>query len=306
MPKPNLGGQAVLEGLMMQTPEKMAIAVRCRNGSIVLLKDSTIHYLSAGKFGRIPVLRGIIAVMQSIFAGFRALEVSSKIFLQDAEKPDDNSSKTDLQQSENAPLSSLTAYIATIVFLITIYMLVIFPGSFLKILSIESLSTSALFPFYESLLSLVLIILYLLAISFIPEVYRTFQYHGAEHKVINAYEQNVDLSLDAIRQCSRFHPRCGTLFLFYSFIIGMLGFSFLPKDGPIWFHVLARIFSLPLILGFSFEFLAYLDKKSGRFAKFLVAPGLVIQNLTTREPEDTHLEVGLHALLALLEDSTFQ
>ena len=307
MPKHNLGGQAVLEGLMMQTPEKMAIAVRCRNGSIVLFKESLQHYLSENRISRIPVLRGMMAVWLSILTGLRALDYSSKIYLYDAEKLNKYQGMKNVSQPEIvSPSFSSAHHIVATVFLLSMCILFIIPGSLLKVFFPKLFSTLNLLSLYEPFIILALIILYLFAISLIPEIYRAFQYHGAEHKVIHAYEQNLDLTIDNIKQCSRYHYRCGTLFLFYSFIIGMIGFSFIPQEAPIWLHTVIRMLALPLVAGLSYEFLAYLDKKDSLFGKVLAYPGIVFQNLTTREPEDTHLEVGLSALLALLEDSTFK
>jgi uncharacterized protein YqhQ len=303
MPKQHLGGQAVLEGLMMRSPEIMAIAVRRRDGSVALLKDPMKKTASGWTIHRIPILRGLPALLQCILLGFKALDYSSKIILCDTqnqppERFNDRSRFTDMSPG------SLLLALASILAALALFF--ILPHGLLKTFKHVCFFNNPTFLFVEALLSLFLVALYTFAISFIPEIRRAFQYHGAEHKVIHAYEKNLSLTLDNVRPCSRFHHRCGTVFLSYVFLTGIIAFSFISPNVSLWITVLIRILLLPLIAGLSFEMIAYLDKTENRLAKTLALPGILFQQLTTREPNDDQLEVGITALNAALEDSAFR
>lgn len=303
MPKQHLGGQAVLEGLMMRSPETMAIAVRSKDGSVILLKDPMHKVTSRLKIHRIPIVRGLPALFQSVLLGLKALDYSSKIVIQETsnQKKQTELSNTRFRLPGASPGSLLLA-LATM--LIAVGLFFILPYFMLKSFANNYVLTPRALQLIEAMLSIFLVGLYSIAISFIPEIRRTFQYHGAEHKVIHAYEKNLSLTLDTVRLCSRFHHRCGTVFLFYVFFTGMIAFSFISPNVPLWLNASVRVLLLPLIAGLSFELIAYLDKTDNRPAKILALPGILFQLLTTREPSDDQLEVGLTALHAALEDSS--
>lgn len=272
-----IGGQAVIEGVMIRNKEKFAVAVRLPNGTINIKKDASTFF---PKIFNVYFLRGIVGLGYTIYDGLRALSWSSSQNLGEEEKL----SKKEL----------IGTIILSLLFSILIFVAIPF-------FSAHFLTTSNwLFNLLDGIFRAVLFLGYLFAISFLQEVKTLFQYHGAEHKAIACHEQKKELTVENARQCSRFHPRCGTTFLFLIILLSIGAFSFIA--GPWWIKLAGRLLLLPAIAGVGYE----LIKLSGKYRKnllvrFFIAPGLWLQRVTTKEPSDKQLEVGIASLKAVLE-----
>jgi len=276
-----IGGQAVVEGVMMRSPSMFAVAVRDEKGRIVVKKEKLDSVASRLRFFRLPFFRGMLALYESLALGFKALFWSAGA----ASDEQDKFSKKDF-------------FIAVFFALFfAVAMFIIIPFYLTAFLTKEN---SFLFNLVDGLIRIAFFVAYIAAISLMKDVRVMFQYHGAEHKAVNAFEAGEELSVMNVRKHSTVHMRCGTSFLIIVFIIAVFVFSVVPSDD--WaVRILSRVVLLPVIVGASYEFL----KLSSRFRKFgvvrlLFLPGLLLQGMTTKEPDDRQLEVSIAALKALL------
>jgi len=270
------GGQAVIEGVMIRSKKHMVICVRQPNDEI-LTKTEEIKSLSERyKVLKLPFLRGIVALFETLYLGIKGLYFSANATLEEEEK---------LSPKEIA--LSVVLALALAIFLFSV--LPFFLANLLKLGRVVSIIV-------ESVIRLGILLLYLASISLVEEFRRVFQYHGAEHTAINAYEAGVELNVENAKKYSRFHPRCGTSFLLIVTLISILFFSIIPNLG--YFMRLAyRILLIPVIGAVSYEVLKLSDRyKNSRVMKVLVAPGLGLQYLTTRKPDDKMIAVALEAV----------
>ena len=290
---PNIGGQAVIEGVMMRAPGSLAVAVRKGDGSIVVRREK-IKIDHSSLFKK-PFLRGLVGLYDSLVLGIKALNFSAE----QADIEGDNKPVTK-KETILSIILGLGIGIALFLFLplfVTNLMKNVFPlieDSFL------------VFNAVDGIIRMILFVLYLFIISRFKDIQRVFQYHGAEHKSIFAHEKGLDLTVENARNMSRFHPRCGTSFLLIVMLVSIVVFSLIPKESAFIIKFGSRIVFLPVIAGVSYEIL----KLSGRhfnnpLVKMLVAPGLWLQKLTTREPDDTQIEVAIASIrVALSEEAT--
>lgn len=270
------GGQAVIEGVMIRSKKHMVICVRQPNDEM-LTKTEEIKSLSERhKVLRLPFLRGIVALFETLYLGIKGLYFSANATLEEEEK---------LNPKEIA--LAVAAALALAIFLFSI--VPFFLTTLLKL-------GGVVFNVVESVVRLGILLLYLASISLVGEFRRVFQYHGAEHTAINAYEAGVELNVENAKKYSRFHPRCGTSFLLIVTLISILFFSIMPDLG--YFMNLAyRVLLIPVIGAVSYEVLKLSDRyKNSRVMKVLVAPGLGLQYLTTRKPDEEMIEVALKAV----------
>lgn len=282
--KPNIGGQAVIEGVMMRAPNKFVIAVRQPDGKIALKREDI--KIDSNKILKKPLLRGLIALYDSVVLGIKALNFSAeKAMPEEYEKNGGKSSKTETYLSMALGLALGIGLFLYLPLLLTDLSKKIFP------LVSESF---LVFNLVDGMLRIMFFILYLIIISRMKDIQRVFAYHGAEHKSIFAFEKGLDLTVENARKMSRLHPRCGTSFLLIVLIVSIFVFSLIPKDSHFLIKLGSRIVFMPLIAGISYEIL----KLSGRHSdnlivKILIAPGLWLQKITTREPDDSMLEVAI-------------
>ena len=270
------GGQAVIEGVMIRSKKHMVVCVREPNDDI-LIKTEEIKTLSEKyKILRIPFLRGIVALFETLYLGVKGLYFSANATLEEEEK---------LNPKEIA--IAVIAALALSIFLFSV--IPFFLTSLLKL-------GGVVFILVESVVRLGILLLYLASISLVGEFRRVFQYHGAEHTAINAFEAGVELNVENAKKYSRFHPRCGTSFLLIVTLISILFFSIIPNVE--YFTRLAyRILLIPVISAVSYEVLKLSGRyKDSRIMKVLVAPGLGLQCLTTREPDEKMIAVALKAV----------
>ena len=284
-----VGGQAVLEGVMMRSPSSWAVAVRKPDGGIAQVCRPITSPMAKRRIYRLPVVRGVIALGESLAIGFRALAISAQYAAQ--EESEDGEVKTELTRGQ-----LIFAFAISIGFAVMLFKV----GPALITSRIGLKSTGA-FVIVEGLIRVTIFILYLSLISLIPDLRRVFQYHAAEHKAINAYEAGEDLTPERVQGFSLIHPRCGTAFLLWVMVIAIFVFAFFGR--PAWYWLIAtRILLLPVIAGIAYELIRFAGKhQSNRILMWALAPGLWLQRLTTRQPTLDQIEVSIRALRDVLE-----
>ncbi len=282
----NIGGQAVIEGVMMRSPNAFAVAVRRPDGQIAVWKES-IRFFTGKSVVKWPVIRGVPALFDALLLGIRALNFSAKEALGEDAKDKGNSSF----------LMGLTIFAA---FGIGIFIFLILPlliTWFLQMPFPIIERSSLVFNAVDGALRVIIFLGYVIAISFLKDIERVFQYHGAEHKAVYAFEAGEEVDVANARKYSILHPRCGTSFLLMVMLISIVTFSFIPREWELLYKVLARIVLIPVIAGIAYEFIKLSSKKMHhRFIRYLILPGLWLQRLTTREPTDEQIEVAIRAL----------
>jgi uncharacterized protein YqhQ len=284
-----IGGQAVLEGVMMRGPRNWSVAVRKPDGEIAQVSREIDPLMARHWTLRLPVVRGVVALGESLAIGFRALSVSANYAAQEEQEGD----------GEPAEIGRWALFFS---FAIAIgFALMLFKVSPALLTTLLPIDSGGLFVIVEGLIRVTIFIAYLTLLSFIPSLRRVFQYHAAEHKAINAYEAGDDLTPEAVQRYSLIHPRCGTAFLLWVMVIGVFVFATLGSLDWQWL-IVSRIALLPVIAGLAYELIRYAGKHQGnRFLMILLAPGLWLQRLTTREPTLDQLEVSIRALREVLE-----
>lgn len=284
----NIGGQAVIEGVMMKSRKGWTVAVRGPKGDILVKKEVL---KSIPKIFKLPVLRGVIALYQALSLGIKAIEFSAR----KAYEGEDQVSSSPLTMG----LTIAAALILGIVFFIV---LPLYATKLLGIILPSVSKTALLFNLVDGVIRIILFLVYLAAVGVWKEMRRVFEYHGAEHKVIHAYENKRDLTPQDIREYSPRHPRCGTSFLFIVMVVSILTFSLIPQTWSFPNKFLSRLFFIPLIAGLSFELLKLSSRiKTNSLIHILIQPGLLLQSLTTREPDDNQIEVAIRALKEVLK-----
>jgi len=281
-----VGGQAVLEGVMMRTPSNWAVAVRKPDGEIAQVSKVISSPMAKRKIYRLPVIRGVIALGESLAIGFRALAISANYAAQGEE------GEEDIELSRGQIIFAFALAIG--------FALALFKVGPALITSRLGIDTTQTFVVVEGAIRVSIFILYLVIISLLPDLRRLFQYHAAEHKAINAYEAGEELTPERVDRFSLIHPRCGTAFLLWVMVIAIFVFAFFGQ--PAWYWLIAsRILMLPVIAGLAYELIRFAGKHQGnRVVMTLLAPGLWLQRLTTRKPSLDQLEVSIRALQEVL------
>jgi uncharacterized protein YqhQ len=283
-----IGGQAVLEGVMMRGPSAWSVAVRKPDGDIAEVNRPITSMLLRHRWMRVPIVRGIIALGESLSIGFRALAISANYAAR--EEGEDGEVETELTRGQILFAFGIAIGFALLLFKVS-------PALITNWLPIES---TGAFVVIEGLVRVTIFILYLLIISMLPDLKRVFQYHAAEHKAINAYEAGEELTPENVQKYSLIHPRCGTAFLLWVMVIGIFVFAFVGQ--PTWYWlIVSRILLLPVIAGIAYELIRFAGKhQDNRILMTLLAPGLWLQRLTTRPPTLDQIEVSIRALQEVL------
>src|SRR3954466_15573285 len=277
----NIGGQAVLEGVMMRGPGNWAVAVRTPRGDIAHVSRPVESAMMRHRFLRLPVVRGVMALGESLAIGFRALAISANYAAQEE------------QEGEGEP-PEIGRWALAFAFLIAIgFALMMFKVGPALLTDLLPISSGGWFVLVEGLIRVCVFVIYLTVLSMIPSLRRVFQYHAAEHKAINAYEAGEELTPETTQRYSLIHPRCGTAFLLWVMVVGVFVYALLGR--PVWYWlIVSRIVLLPVIAGIAYELIRFAGKHSGnRVLMALLAPGLWLQRLTTREPTLDQLEVSI-------------
>jgi uncharacterized protein YqhQ len=284
-----VGGQAVLEGVMMRSPSSWAVAVRKPDGAIAQVCKPITSPMARRWYYRLPVVRGVIALGESLAIGFRALAISAQYASQ--EEGEDGEVKTELTRGQLVFAFAISIGFAVMLFKV---------GPALITSRIGLKSTGA-FVIVEGLIRVTIFVVYLSLISLLPDLRRVFQYHAAEHKAINAYEAGEELTPERVQRFSLIHPRCGTAFLLWVMVIAIFVFAFFGR--PAWYWLVAtRILLLPVIAGIAYELIRFAGKhQDKKILMWALAPGLWLQRLTTRQPTLDQIEVSIRALRDVLE-----
>src|SRR5215203_5998432 len=285
-----IGGQAVLEGVMMRGPSNWAVAVRKPDGQIAEVCRPIESVMKRHWFFRLPVIRGVIALGESLAIGFRALSISAQYAAQAEDGTESEEVQTELSRGALFFAFAVAIAFAVLLFKVT-------PALITNWLPIE---TTGWFVIVEGLIRVTLFIAYLSLISLLPDLRRVFQYHAAEHKAINAYEAGEELEPETVQRYSLIHPRCGTAFLLWVMVIAIFVFAFFGRPAWYWL-IVTRILLLPVIAGLAYELIRFAGKhQDNPVLMALLAPGLWLQRLTTRDPSLDQIEVSIRALKEVL------
>ena len=295
MRKCDVGGQAIIEGVMMRGSKGLATAVRTPNGKIEVKVKKTKPIIKRYRILNIPIIRGAAVLIDSLIVGINTLNYSASFFEDDEEE-----SKFDLWIKKKLGDKGANDLIVTITMIIS---LLISAGLFLGIpTAIASIFKSIglspiILNLIESVIRIAILIIYMYLISKLDDIYRLFQYHGAEHKTIFCYESEEKLTIENVRKFGRLHPRCGTNFLFLTMIVSIVLFT-LTGWGGFWQRIILRIVLMPIVAGITYELIKWLGKTESKLGKIIAYPGLKLQELTTKEPDDAQLEVAIKSLMA--------
>jgi uncharacterized protein YqhQ len=285
----SIGGQAVLEGVMMRGPRNWAVAVRKPDGEIAQVANEIRPLMARHWTLRLPVVRGVVALGESLAIGFRALSVSANYAA--AEE-----AEGDTEPAEIGRWAIVFSFAVAIGFVLMVFK--VGPALLTDLLPISS---DGWFVIVEGLIRVTIFVAYLALLSLIPSLRRVFQYHAAEHKAINAYEAGEELTPATVQRYSLIHPRCGTAFLLWVMVVGVFVFATIGRPAWYWL-IVSRILLLPVIAGIAYELIRFAGKhQDNRILMTLLAPGLWLQRLTTREPSLDQLEVSIRALREVLE-----
>lgn len=290
--KCNVGGQAVIEGVMMRGEKGIATAVRKPNDEIIIDLKKQTPLNKKNKFFSLPILRGFLALVDSLVIGIKTLNFSASFF-EDDEEP----SKTYefMNKIFKGKADDIIMGITTVLScVLSVGLFIIVPtiiAQFFKRIGISSIGLN----FIEGIIRVVLFLMYIVLISKLDDIYRLFQYHGAEHKTIFCYEAGLDLTVENVKKFGRLHPRCGTNFMFLVVLVSIILFSF-TGWGSITERIVSRLLLLPVVSGVTFEIIKWLGSSDSAIGKVVAYPGLKLQLLTTKEPDDKQIEVALASL----------
>ena len=295
MKKCDVGGQAIIEGVMMRVSKGLATAIRTPSGKIEVNVKKTKPITKKYKFLNIPIIRGAVVLIDSLIVGIKTLNYSASFFEEDEEE-----SKFDIWLKEKLGDKGANDLLVTFTMMIS---LLVAAGLFLGIpTAIASLFkntgiSSVALNLIEAIIRIAILIAYMFLISKLDDIYRVFQYHGAEHKTIFCYEADEKLTVENVRKFGRLHPRCGTNFLFLTMLVSVILFS-LTGWGGFWQRLILRIVLMPIVAGITYEIIKWLGRTESKLGKIIAYPGLKLQELTTKEPDDAQLEVAIESLKA--------
>jgi uncharacterized protein YqhQ len=297
----NYGGQAVIEGVMMRGARRMAIAVRAPDGEIIAHSEPLDERIYAGPFSKWPFVRGLTMLWDALVLGIRSLIFSADVAAREFQ-PRDETGGAEERIEPGRYFSGPLAW-GTMAVALAAAVGFFFVAPLLLVSLVDRFIASALLSnLLEGLIRLAFFLLYVYLIGFIPDIRRVFAYHGAEHKTINAYEQGAELTPQGIKPYSVLHPRCGTAFLLVVMVVAILIFTFLGRP-VLWLRIASRVLLIPLIAGIAYELIRFGARhRSNSLIHLAVAPGLALQRLTTREPDEAMLEVALFAFKRLLAE----
>ncbi len=292
-----------MEGVMMRGPKDIAIAVRKPDGEIVIDKKPVQTLGMKYKFLKTPVLRGVLAFFESMIVGVKSLMFSAEFFEVEGEE-EEQPSKFDkfLERVFGDKIEDILIYISVIISLflgVGLFMLLptVLVGFIKQLVQNQFFATIA-----EGILRIVIFLTYIILVSRMKDIQRVFEYHGAEHKTIFCYESGEELTVENVKKHGRLHPRCGTNFLLIVMVVSILLFSFISWQS-IWMRLVIRLLLLPLVAGISYEIIKYAGRSQSAIAKAISIPGMALQKLTTREPDDSQIEVAIEALKNVMPEN---
>ncbi|HHX23025.1 MAG: DUF1385 domain-containing protein [Tepidanaerobacteraceae bacterium] len=280
--KPNIGGQAVIEGVMMRGPKMTAIAIR-KNEEIIMKTEPNHSLSDKYKFLKLPILRGILSLFEMLIIGIQTLSYSASV-------------AGEGEEEELTSRDIAFALISAVGFAVALF--IVLPTIAVRFIS-SSISNPLLLNFVEGLLRISIFIIYVIVISLMKDIRRVFEYHGAEHKAVHCFEHDEKLTPENAAKYTTIHPRCGTSFMMLVMFISIIIFSMMGWPGLIQ-RIVSRIIMLPLVSGISYEIIRIAGKSKSPIVRMLNIPGMWLQKLTTREPDGEQLEVAIAALKSVL------
>lgn len=288
----SIGGQALIEGIMMRGPEKNSIVVRKEDKTLEIKTESYTPRAKKNKIWGVPVIRGFINFCDSMAVGMKALFYSADVAFEEIPEEEQGILEKKLGKEKADSIYTTISLILGIALPIALFF--VLPTLLAGVLD-RFIGSGILRNLVEGLIRILIFLLFMFSVSHMKDIRRTFMYHGAEHKTIHCYEAGLPLTVENVRGCSKEHPRCGTSFLFVVMIISILLFSVVTWSNP-FVRIILRIAMLPLVVAVSYEFNRYVGRHDNAVTRFLRAPGLWMQKLTTFEPDDSMIEVAIEAL----------
>ena len=293
-----IGGQAVLEGIMMKNGDKYSVAVRKPNGEIEVELDTYHGILEGSKIKKIPFIRGVFNFLDSLILGTRSLNFSATFYEDEDEQK--NVKDPAKKARQDKALTTLTTILAVVLALTLFMALPYYTSVFLG----RYVRNASLMAIIEGVIRIVIFILYVAAISLMPDIKRVYRYHGAEHKCINCIEHGHTLTVENVMKSSKQHKRCGTSFLLFVMLVSVILFFFIRVESPAW-RLLLRLLLIPVIAGISYELIRLAGRSNNILVKIISAPGLWLQRLTTKEPDEQMVEVAIKAVEAVFDWKQF-
>lgn len=308
--KTSVGGQALIEGIMMKGPRGTAMSVRLPSGEIETEYKEAKPWRDKCKFFGIPLVRGVVGFAESMVTGYKYLMESAEKSTQGLEDETENMSKLDRWINDHfgeKMMNAIGAVSAVLGVALAFFLFMWLPTALVDWVTGGNLLK--FHPLFEGIIRVVIFVLYMLLVSQMKDIKRVFMYHGAEHKSIFCYENGLELTVENVKKQKRFHPRCGTSFMFVMILLSILLSSVLVLIFPaladinrvLW--ILIKLLILPLVMGLGYEFIRYAGRHDNLLVKILAAPGLWMQRITTKEPTDDIIEVGIASLKAVLTDN---
>ncbi len=300
----SIGGQAVIEGVMMRGPKNIAIAVRTPENEIVVEKRPIFSIIQKYKILKLPIIRGVVSFIESLICGTSALMFSAEFYDIDDEaekKKKAEMSEEELKAAKEKESKAMTwaIYSSVVIALVLgIGLFMMLPTvitSFLK----SFIPNQVLFSLVEGVIRIVIFLIYISLVAQMKDIKRVFEYHGAEHKTIFCYESGEELTVENVKKHGRLHPRCGTSFLLIVMIVSIVLFSFVSVGNPLT-RIGTRLLLLPVVAGVSYEIIKFAGRSKSKFMKYISMPGMWLQKITTNEPDDSQIEVAIASLKAVL------
>ncbi len=299
--KTSIGGQALIEGIMMLGPEKSAIAVRRGDGGIELKVESITRLADKNKFFRLPFIRGILGLFDSLKRGFAALNYASGIAIDEIEEEPTRFEKWLEKKFGSRAVESIVMGVATVLGIAIPIVLFIFLPTLLAGTVDKVVDSRIVQNLLEGVFRIAIFLLFMFSVSRMKDMKRVFSYHGAEHKSIFCYEAGKELTVENVKKFSKEHPRCGTSFMFSVMIISILVFSVVSWSNP-FVRMALRLLLLPVVVGISYEVNRFIGRHDNWFTRIIRAPGLWFQTFTTFEPDDSMIEIAIAALSEVIPD----
>lgn len=294
--KTTVGGQAVIEGVMMRGSKGLATAVRLPNGHIEVKKESSKSLTKKNKFFGLPIVRGFISLIESLIIGIKSLEFSASFF-EDDEESESKFDKWFDKTFKDKGSSVLMGISLVISLTFAVLLFFILPTALTSLVKIKITSNVIVLNVVEGIIRVIIFLAYIFLVGKLEDIKRVYQYHGAEHKTIFCYESGIELTPENAKKFGRLHPRCGTNFLFLVMVISIVIFSFTGWQS-IGGRIVSRVLLLPVVSGVTYEVIKWLGKSESRIAKIVAWPGLLLQKITTKEPDESMLEVAITSLKA--------
>ena len=294
-----VGGQAVIEGVMMQGDKKKAVAVRTPDGEIKVKTERINSWVKNKHIDKIPFLRGMFILFETMIDGMKSLNYSSDIYMEETGEEEEDAIDRFIKKmfgdKANNVLIMVSMVIAVILSVGLFVMLPTFAGGFFA----KFINNDVVLNLIEGVIRILILFAYIYAISKNKDIERVYQYHGAEHKSIHCYESGKELTVENAREFKRLHPRCGTNFLFIVMATSIILFAFFGWPNPLM-RILMRIVCIPVVAGIAYEIIRILGKYDNALTRMIAYPGMMLQYLTTKEPDDEQLEVAIASLKAVL------